>query len=138
MSEAKRARVRLGPLERAVLSHLWSEPAAHDVVTVHDAIGAARGVTRNTIHSTLERLVRKRLVARRRRGRAYEYAAVVERADWLAEAIEAVVGDLAKGDREAVLAGFVAFAERTSASTLDALETMVRARREARDREGQR
>jgi len=104
------------------------------VTAIHRAIGAPRGLVRNTTQSTLERLLRKELISRSRRGRAYVYAATVSRSDWVAEALDSVIGEIAASDRDAVLAGFVDFAARSSASTLEALEALVRAR--LREREG--
>ena len=76
-------RTLLGPLEIAVLDALWTSGPA-DVVAVHAAVGTPRPVVRNTIQTTLERLVRKGLVARTRRGRAYEYRVAVSREQWTA------------------------------------------------------
>ena len=130
MSRIAPERIRLGPLEREVLNHLWATPAGGDVASVHEAVGRARRLARNTIHSTLERLVRKELVARRRRGRAYHYTASLSRPAWIAEALEALATQIAAGDPSAVLAGFVDFAERTGEGTLAELEAMVAARRQ--------
>jgi len=135
MRFGRQSRVRLGPLERRVLAHLWAEARHMDIAAMHSRVGVPRGLTRNTIHSTLERLVRKGLVSRRRRGRAYEYSATLSRTDWIAELLDATVGDLSGMERDEVLAGFVDFAERTSEETLEALEELVRARMRAR-REG--
>jgi hypothetical protein len=44
--------IRLGELEKAVLEHLWSVEAA-DAKAVHSIIGTQRGITLNTIQSTL-------------------------------------------------------------------------------------
>jgi predicted transcriptional regulator len=55
--------VRLGELESAVLERLWSA-GPEDVKAVHQAVGARRGITLNTVQSTMERLYRKGLLAR--------------------------------------------------------------------------
>ena len=107
------------------MNHLWATPAGGDVASVHDAVGTARRLTRNTIHSTLERLVRKGLVARRRSGRAYHYAAILSRPAWIAEVLDVLATQVGAGDPLVVLSGFVDFAERTGEETLAALETMV-------------
>jgi predicted transcriptional regulator len=73
----------IGRLELAVLDRLWSGGPA-DVKSVHADVGAARGLTPNTIQSTLERLHRKGLAERSKEGRAYRYAARVSRETWLA------------------------------------------------------
>lgn len=127
---------RLGPREVAVMDRLWDETRAVDVREVHERIGAPSGLSRNTIHSTLERLVQKGLASRQRRGRAYEYRATGTRQAWIAEVFDSVVGRLGEADRGEVLAGFVDFADRSSDSTLKALEAIVTERiRERSERE---
>jgi predicted transcriptional regulator len=111
-----------------VLDHLWRAGPC-DVTSVHASVGEARGITRNTVQSTLERLCRKRLVARGKRGRAYVYAASVTRREWLAESIQELLGSL-PGTADALAPGFVDLAERTSDALLDELDRRVRARRE--------
>jgi predicted transcriptional regulator len=121
----------LGELERAVLDHLWRAGPC-DVTSVHGSVGEARGITRNTVQSTLERLCRKRLAAREKRGRAYIYAAAVSRREWLAESIHELLGSL-PGAADALAPGFVDLAERTSEALLDELDRRVRARRDEGD-----
>ena len=118
----------LGPREVAVMDRLWDEARAIDVREVHEMIGAPQGLTRNTIQSTLERLVQKGLASRQRRGRAYEYRATATRQAWIAEVFDTLVERLGDADRADVLAGFVEFADRSSDSTLKALEAIVQKR----------
>jgi len=61
-------KVTLGALERAVLDRLW-EAGPADVATMHVAVGEPRGLVRNTIQSTLERLARKGFAERIDRNR---------------------------------------------------------------------
>ena len=119
---------RLGPLESAVLERLW-EAGSSDVMSVHRAVGHARRLTRNTIHSTLERLVRKRLAVREKRGRAYWYEATVSRSDYLVRSVHELLDSLPHSDPQTLLAGFVDFAHRTGESGLRDLEDLVRRRR---------
>jgi predicted transcriptional regulator len=123
-------------LEKAVMDRLWDTTGWEDVRTMHRAVGELRGLARNTIHSTLERLVRKGLVSRRRRGRAYEYLAIVSRSGWISDLLEAVVAGLDSADSAEILVGFVDFAERASASTLEELEELVNDRLRRRDQRG--
>lgn len=55
----------LGELEMAVLEHLWSN-GEFDAKSVHAALGKVRGISHNTIQSTLERLFKKKLLARKK------------------------------------------------------------------------
>jgi predicted transcriptional regulator len=115
------------------MEHVWETERRSDVVSVHDAVGRPRSITRNTIHSTLERLVRKGLVLRHREGRAYHYAASVSRRDWIAEMLDVVSRQFGDEHHDAVLAGFVDFAARTGEESLSSLEAMVLARRRSDD-----
>ena len=107
------------------MDRLWSDEGALDVLDVHRDVGQTRGVTRNTIHSTLERLVRKGLVSRSRHGRAYRYAALVSRRAFIRETFDLVVSDLGEADHAEVLVGFVDFAERADEALLERLGALV-------------
>lgn len=119
----------LGELERAVLEELWSRGPA-DVKAVHRAVGVARGIAPNTVQSTLERLHRKGLTTRSKRGRAYEYAASLSRREWLGRAIEDLVRGVPGTGADSVAAAFVDVAQRTGAEHLDELERRLRERRQ--------
>ena len=128
-------RPHLGTLERAVLDRLWSAGAA-DVKAMHRAVGEPRGISPNTVHSALERLVRKRLAERRKLGRAFEYRARISRHDWMREELSALL-DATPGTGPSLLAAaFVDLTERAGAERLAELETLLRARR--RERRGER
>ncbi len=119
----------LGRLEIAVLEELW-DTGPSDVSAMHIAVGEPRGLARNTVQSTLERLVRKKLAERRKVGRAYEYRACGSRSEWLGDAIEELVNRLSGVDPPLLVSTFVDFAERTGTATLDELEALVRERRQ--------
>ncbi len=126
------AEPRLGPLEYAVLDRLW-QAGPCDVASVHRSVGRMRRLTRNTIHSTLERLVRKQLAAREKRGRAFWYTARVTRNDYLIRSVHDLLDRIPHSDAQTLLAGFVDFAERTGESALEELEELVRRRRRSRE-----
>ncbi len=126
----RRAQV-LGDLERAVLDRLWSDGPA-DVRGMHRAVGEPRGITSNTIQSTLERLHRKGLATRTRRGRAYWYGASLTRREWLCGAIEDLLRGIPGAGTDTVLSAFVDVLERASEEDLAQLERRVRARRRRR------
>lgn len=125
----------LGRLEIAVLERLW-EAGPADVGALHAAVGEPRGLARNTIQSTVERLVRKQLATRRKLGRAYEYRARGSRTDCLQAALGDLTDRLPGLDASLLVSTFVDFAERTGAATLDELETLIRERRSEADRDG--
>lgn len=127
------ARTRLGDLERAVLDHLW-EAGPAGVRAVHAAVGAPRRISPNTVHSALERLVRKGLVRRRKLGRAHEYAPALSRREWTARRLAGLAGELPGTSAQTVLAAFVDLTERTGREQLAELERLVRERRRGRER----
>jgi predicted transcriptional regulator len=119
---------RLGELEKSLLEWLW----CRDWVDVREAHAAhATPVRRspNTIHSTLERLIRKGLVERRRVGRAFAYRAIVSREAFLERALEGAIEQLPGSDPKRLLAAFVDVAVRMDAAGLDELERLVAERR---------
>jgi predicted transcriptional regulator len=121
-------RPALGRLELAVLGRLWSHGPA-GVREVHAAVGATRGISPNTVHSALERLVRKTLVERRKRGRAYEYRARLSRREWIAASVGGLASEVPGTGNDTLLAAFVDTAERAGEAQLAELERMVRDRR---------
>lgn len=124
-------KVTLGALELAVLDQLW-EGGPADVATMHASVGEPRGLVRNTIQSTLERLARKGLAERRKVGRAYEYRARVSRSAWLGQVLGSVIDEIPGVDPPLFLSAFVDLVERADGATLEELEALVRARREER------
>lgn len=126
------SRIRLGELEKAVLEHLWSVGEAH-AKAVHGAIGIQRGITLNTIQSTLERLHDKGLLRREKVSHAYVYAPKLQREQLVGRIIEDVMTAYTDGKSQPMLSAFVDFAVRVDEKNLERLERLIAARR----REGQ-
>jgi hypothetical protein len=84
----------LGPLETAVIEHLWT---LTDARTVRQVKAAFPGLAYTTLMTTLDRLHRKGLVLRLRDGRAFSYQPRCSRDQWL--------GELAGGHVARLLAG---------------------------------
>jgi predicted transcriptional regulator len=120
------SRIRLGELEKAVLAHLWSVEAA-DAKAVHGIIGTQRGITLNTIQSTLERLHGKGLLSRGKVSHAYVY--VLQREQLMGRIIEDVLTAFSDGKSQPMLSAFVDFAARVDEKNLDRLERLIDARR---------
>lgn len=118
----------LGELEIAVLEHVW-ESGETSVKDAHGALGKPRGISLNTVQSTLERLHRKQLLTRRKASHAFRYQAGVQRSQLVAGLIQDVLGRFG-GDEAASLAAFVEVAERFDEPTLTALESLLRERRQ--------
>lgn len=97
----------LGAREIAVLQCLWKEgrSSAQDVLT---RLGDDE-VTLSTIQSTLERLTRKGLLHREKRGRAYRYAARYSRPELIGRLIRDIAEDVAGGELAPMMSGFAEY-----------------------------
>ena len=114
----------LGELEMAVLEHLWSN-GEFDAKGLHEVLGKARGISHNTIQSTLERLFKKKLLARKKVSYAYVYQTAVARNELIGQMINDVVNTVSKDNTDGMLAAFVDIAARTDAALLDKLEQLI-------------
>lgn len=124
----------LGELEMAVLEHLWSN-GDFDAKGVYNALGKTRGISHNTIQSTLERLFKKGLLIRQKISHAYIYHAVVSRDELMGRMIKDVVKTISKANTDSMLAAFVDIAAHTDESHLDRLEQLINEYRLKRDTE---
>ena len=121
-------RQNLGELEMAVLEHLWGTGSGN-AKEVHHSIGTQRGISQNTIQSTLERLFRKKLLGREKVSHSYVYSSLVERGELMAQLIGDVVETLSDGKTDYLLSAFIDYAARESESGLDRLEQLIAQRR---------
>lgn len=117
----------LGDLEVAVLEVVW-ETTECSAKEAHARIGKLRGISLNTVQSTLERLYRKQLLSRRKQAHAFRYSAVVDRDALIASFIREAMGRFG-GDAVSSLAAFVDSAEELDDDTLLRLEAELRRRR---------
>ena len=118
----------------AVLEHLWSH-GEFDAKGVYSALGKTRGISHNTIQSTLERLYKKKLLARKKISHAYVYQAIVGRDELMGRMINDVVNTISKNNSDGMLAAFVDIAARTDDAHLDRLEQLINEYRSNRDNE---
>ena len=121
----------LGELEIAVMEYLWSVESA-DAKAVHRQLGTQRGISANTVQSTMERLFKKELLQREKVSHAYVYSSAVNREKLMADLIDNVVDKFSGGSTEAMLTTFVDLAERVEEDTLDRLEELIAERRKQR------
>jgi predicted transcriptional regulator len=126
----------LGELETAVMNHLWSGGEG-EAKAVHVAIGRRRGITLNTIQSTLKRLFEKDLLERDKVGHAHVYRVRLSREAFHQDLVGELVGGLMKGQADAVVSAFVDLTERAGPEHLELLEHLVAERRK-KQQEGQR
>ncbi|WP_245960767.1 BlaI/MecI/CopY family transcriptional regulator [Wenzhouxiangella sediminis] len=122
----------LGDLEVAVMERLWSEPE-WTAKGLHELMGAQRGISLNTVQSTLERLHRKQLVERFKRGHAFRYSPKVRREELVAAYMQDMLGRFG-GDPAASIAAFVESADGMDEATLERLEAALERRRREEDR----
>ena len=125
----------LGELETAVMSHLWSHGES-DAKAVSGSLGRARGITLNTIQSTLKRLYEKGLLQRSKVSHAHVYRARVTREEFHRGLLGDLVANLMDGHAEVVVSAFVDLTERAGPEHLDRLEALVAERRREREKRG--
>ena len=128
----------LGALERQVLAVVWE----HGQVNVRDVCARLGSpVAYTTVMTTMDRLFKKRLLARRKVGRAFVYQAAATR-DELEGAVasELVHGLLQRpgGEPLPILSCLVDAVSDRDRALLDDLERLIREKRRAVDREKKR
>lgn len=117
----------LGELEIQVLEYLWQYHQA-SVKRVYEDIGVARGVSLNTIQSTLDRLFRKNLLSRSKQSREFIYAPRVSRETLMASLIQDVFGRF-NSDGQSSVAAIVHATETLDEASLAALELEIQRRK---------
>jgi predicted transcriptional regulator len=121
----------LGELEISVLEHLW-ERNEGDPKAVYEAVGKRRGITLNTIQSTLKRLFEKRLLERDKVSHAHVYRPCLSREEFQRRALEDLVSGLMRGEAGSMISAFVDVTERAGPEHLARLEKLVAERRRGR------
>jgi predicted transcriptional regulator len=118
----------LGPLETRVLELLWDRCRA---ATVRHILPAFPELAYTTLMTTLDRLYRKGVLIRRRRGRAFAYEPRCSREQLLSEVLSGQVTDLlaASGASTAILSTLVHCVGRQDSALLDELDALVQAER---------
>jgi predicted transcriptional regulator len=111
-----------------VLELLWNQDHAVTVRHVHMAFPE---LAYTTLMTTLDRLYRKGVLVRRRRGRAFAYEPRCSRDELLGELASGHVTDLlaASGASTAILSTLVHAVGRRDAALLDELDALVQAER---------
>jgi predicted transcriptional regulator len=118
----------LGPLEAKVLDLLWDQGSALSVRHVQPAFP---GLAYTTLMTTLDRLFRKGVLTRRRRGRAFVYEPRCSRDELLGELLSGHVAQLlaASGANVAMLSTLVHAVGQQDAALLDELDALIHAER---------
>lgn len=120
------ASLALGKLERAVLDETWQrrEVSVRDVYLAFE-----ERIAYTTLMTTLDRLYKKRLLDRRKEGRAFFYAPAVSREEFehgiREDVIDGLLGHGAEGVRP-VLACIVETVSEHDRELLDELERLIK------------
>ena len=129
---------RLGALEREVMAVVWTV----DQISVREAcerLGSAVAYT--TVMTTMDRLFKKRLLSRRKVGRAFVYAATATREELEGAVATELVQSLLQrhsGEPLPLLSSLVDAVSDRDRALLDELERLVREKRRTTDREKNR
>ena len=119
----------LGPLEIAVMENLWARGESN-VREVADRLG--RPLAYTTVMTTLDRLYKKGLLARRKSDRAFLYSPALNRVEWEHKrAGDFVAGFLSAPEpsRELLISCLVEAVGHHDEALLDELEKKIRLRR---------
>ena len=123
------ASLALGKLERQVLDETWRSGEV-TVREVYTAFG--ENVAYTTLMTTLDRLYKKRLLQRRKDGRAFLYSPAVSRAEFehgiREDVIDGLLGRGAEGV-EPVLACIVDAVSERDRELLDELDRLIKQKR---------
>jgi predicted transcriptional regulator len=119
----------LGELELQIMGILWQWPDT-DAKTVAQRIERGKPPTLSTVQSTLERLHKKKLVSRSKRGQAYYYRPEVSRSELLGKLMSQVIRLLHDGKMDTILSSFVNVAADLDQRALDDLEQLIASKRE--------
>lgn len=112
------------------MEHLWTG-ADGEAKAVHAALGRLRGITVNTIQSTLKRLFEKGLLVRDKVSHAHVYRPAMSREAYHCELLGQLVGDLLREDDGLLVQAFVDLTAQAGPAHLDDLEREVARRRGA-------
>lgn len=125
----------LGSLEREVMAVVWN----HDEISVRDACAQlGSSVAYTTVMTTMDRLFKKGLLARRKSGRAFLYRATATREELDGAVAAEIVQGLLQRDGSGplpVLSSLVDAVSDRDRALLDELERLIREKRRQVERQ---
>jgi predicted transcriptional regulator len=128
----------LGSLEREVMAVVWN----HDEISVRDACAhLGSSVAYTTVMTTMDRLFKKGLLARRKSGRAFLYQAAATREELDGAVAAEIVQGLLQRDGSGplpVLSSLVDAVSDRDRALLDELERLIREKRRQVERQSPR
>ena len=120
----------LGELEAEVMEFVWSvDPEPVSAREVEDAIGEERGVQYITLLTVMNNLWRKKLLKRRKRGRAFLYQARIGRDEYLRRISREVFSGILDLGAELAVSSFVDVLEELAPAELRRLKKKLAERR---------
>ena len=129
---------RLGVLEREVMAVVWTVGE----ISVREACARLdSSVAYTTVMTTMDRLFKKRLLGRRKVGRAFVYSAAATRDEMEGAVATELVQSLLQrhgGEPLPILSSLVDAVSDRDRALLDELERLIRDKRRAADREKSR
>ena len=115
----------LGELEKMVLNYFWTVAEA-DVKQVHGHFSRQRPGSLNTIQSTLDRLFKKELLTREKRGHAFVYSAACSRQAFIGRLVHSATRDFISPGQDNLVAAFVSLSSQLDDEQLNELEETIR------------
>jgi len=116
--------MNLGELEKLVLKYFWQVQFA-DAKQVYAYFEKQRGGSLNTIQSTLDRLLKKRLLIRDKKGHAFQYKSATKRKVFIGQLIKDVTQDFTLADEDSLLTAFVSLSAELNEAQLDKLDKLI-------------
>jgi len=133
MRSNKRPPLPGGDLEFALLAALWArDDRSASARELYDQIGEPRGIVYTTVAKVLDRMVDKRLVKRKRVGRAYVYAPVAQQAETQRAMARGLIEQILGDDPEPAVAALIGAMEDVSPDLLEQLAAELKARKGGR------
>lgn len=122
----------LGELEAEVMEYVWINPEPVSAREVADAIGEDRGVQYITLLTVMNNLWRKKLLKRRKRGRAFVYQASLDRDEYLRRVSREVFSGMLDLGGELAVSSFVDVLAELAPAELRRLKKKLSERRKER------
>lgn len=121
----------LGNLEAEVMEVVWAEEDV-SVREVHRRLERKRPIAYTTVMTTLVRLARKRLLARRMVDSAYRYSPVVSREQLAGVVVDSVIDGLLEGFGRTAVSRLLDRLQRDDPRRIEQLARLIEERRKHR------
>jgi predicted transcriptional regulator len=112
---------------------LWGLTAPAAVADVHAALPHESSIAYNTVKTTMERLAEKRILSRRKQGKAYLYTPAVTREELERRIVSTTLDRLVERFPQAVASFFVQPGQQLDEAKLALLQDAIERRTERQD-----